>query len=406
MHRDISMPHAPANPFPETAAFFDSVGASPSAPVSVAVGVSGGADSIALLHILCLYRADFGIGRLAVAHVNHGLRGAESDGDEEFVRNEAEKLGVEFFNIRLNHPIYNSIDNDEPARLGDGGIDTDRSSSYSPNSGGIDTDDRSHHNNSRINTNSIDNTDNADNSDNIDNDGGSCGSGIEAWARRERYKFFSSVRREQGIDFIATAHTADDQAETVLLRLTRGAGLRGLRGILPVRGDGVIRPILGIERRRLSEWLSARGVGHRVDSSNADLRFRRNRIRAEVVPKLLECDPAAVRNIAAAAAAAQAAWGEIEGRVGEWIDRYALRVSPDIFHVEKAGLADEGGAAESVREALLVLFDEHGIPPSRLHIELAAAALSGTLSGVEHLLPGGWSMYCRNDRVCFVKRDV
>ncbi|GBU20353.1 tRNA(Ile)-lysidine synthetase [Fibrobacteres bacterium R8-0-B4] len=353
------MPHAPANPFPETAAFFDSVGASPSAPVSVAVGVSGGADSIALLHILCLYRADFGIGRLAAAHVNHGLRGAESDGDEEFVRNEAEKLGVEFFSVRLDHP-----------------------------------------DNSRINT------DNADNSDNIDNDGGSCGSGIEAWARRERYKFFSSVRREQGIDFIATAHTADDQAETVLLRLTRGAGLRGLRGILPVRGDGVIRPILGIERRRLSEWLSARGVGHRVDSSNADLRFRRNRIRAEVVPKLLECDPAAVRNIAAAAAAAQAAWGEIEGRVGEWIDRYALRVSPDIFHVEKAGLADEGGAAESVREALLVLFDEHGIPPSRLHIELAAAALSGTLSGVEHLLPGGWSMYCRNDRVCFVKRDV
>jgi len=358
------MPHAPANPFPEIAAFFDTVGASPSAPVSVAVGVSGGADSIALLHILHIYRGDFGIGRLAAAHVNHGLRGAESDGDEEFARAEAVKLGVEFFSVRLNHPI-----------------NTNNS---------IDTDDCCHHNNSRIDT------DSADDSYRL--------TGIEAWARRERYKFFSSVRRERGIDWAATAHTADDQAETVLLRLTRGAGIRGLRGILPVRGDGVIRPMLGVERRRLSEWLSERGIGHRVDSSNADPRFRRNRIRAEVVPKLLECDPAAVRNIAASASAAQAAWGEIEGRVAEWIGRYALKVSPEIFHVEKAGLIEDGGLTSPAREALLVLFDEHGIPPSRFHIEQAVSALSGTLSGVEHLLPGGWSMYCREDRVCFVKK--
>ena len=333
------MPLPPPNPFPEIAAFFESIGASPAAQVSVAVGVSGGADSVALLHILHLYRAEFGVGRLAAAHVNHGLRGAESDGDEEFARGEAAKLGVEFFRVRLDRP-------------GDGCIDTD--------------------------------------------------SGIEAWARSERYKFFSDVRQEHGIDFVATAHTANDQAETVLLRLTRGAGLRGLRGILPVRGDGIIRPMLGVERSRLLEWLSDRGVGHREDSSNADPRFRRNRIRAEVVPKLAECDPAAVRNIASAAAAAQAAWGAIEGRVGEWIERHVLKVSPEIFHVEKGGAA--GSESGSVREeALLVLFDEYGIPPSRLHIELAAAALSGELSGVEHLLPGGWKFYCREDRVCFVK---
>jgi len=373
------MPPAPPNPFPEIAAFFDSVGASPAAPASVAAGVSGGADSVALLHILHQYRAEFGIGRLAAAHVNHGLRGAESDGDEEFARNEAAKLGVEFFSVRLNYP-------------GKGCIYTDRHNN--PDNISIDTDERCHPDNIRINT---------DNPDSPDDPDGSCrlgenGSGIEAWARRERYKFFSKVRRERGIDFIATAHTANDQAETVLLRLTRGAGLRGLRGILPVRGDGIIRPMLGVERRRLLEWLSALGVGYREDSSNADTRFRRNRIRAEVVPKLVECDPAAVRNIASAAAAAQAAWGAMERRVAEWIERYVLRVSPDIFHVEKCG------AAEPAREeALLVLFGEYGIPPSRLHIELAASALSGTLSGVEHLLPGGWSLYCREDRVCFVK---
>jgi len=352
------MPLPPSNPFPEIAAFFDSIGASPDAPVSVAACVSGGADSVALLHILHTYRAGLGIGRLAAAHVNHGLRGAESDGDEEFVRAEAEKLGVEFFGVRLDRRGGGSIDTDEHHSPGDSRI-------YTDNPDGC--------------------------------------SGIEAWARRERYLFFSKIRREQRIDFAATAHTADDQAETVLLRLARGAGLRGLRGILPTRGDGVIRPTLDVERRRLKEWLSERGVGHREDSSNADLRFRRNRIRAEVVPRLAECDPAAVRNIAAAAAAARAAWEDIEGRAGEWIDKYVLRVSSEIFHVEKAGAGDG-----LLREALLVLFDEHGIAASRVHIERAAGALEGTLSGAggEHLLPGGWAFYCREDRVCFVKSTI
>jgi tRNA(Ile)-lysidine synthase len=384
------MPQAPPNPFPEIAAFFKSIGASPSAPISVAAGVSGGADSIALLHILHLYRADFGINRLAAAHVNHGLRGAESDGDEEFVRKEAEKLGVEFFRVRLNRSGGIGVDDDRSFHSGDDGVDvnsmdkyyrTDNSSDdidtdehHRPDKSGIDTDDPHQH---------------------------AGGSGIEAWARRERYRFFSEIMRDRGIDRVATAHTADDQAETVLLRLTRGAGLRGLRGILPARRDGVVRPMLGVERRRLTEWLSARGVGHRVDSSNTDLRFRRNRIRAEVVPKLLECDPSAVRNIAAAAQAAQTAWETVEGRVNEWLSNYAQRVSPEIFHVEKAGLT----ADAPVREALLSLFDEHGIPPSRLHIEQALSALSGTLQGGEHLLPGGWTLYCREDRVCFVKKS-
>jgi len=347
------MPAPLPHPFPEIAAFFESIGASPATPASVAVGVSGGADSMALLHILYQYRNDFGIRRLVAAHVNHGLRGAESDGDEDFVRGEAERLGVEFVSVRLNR-----LQND-----------------------------------TGIGNNYVDEPDHHD-----------IEYGIEAWARGERYKFFSEIRRDRGIDWTATAHTANDQAETVLMRLTRGAGLRGLRGILPVRGDGVIRPMLGVERRRLLEWLSERGIGHREDSSNADLRFRRNRIRAEIIPKLVECDPSAVRNIAAAAVQAQAAWGEIEGRVEGWVREYVLRVSPQIFHVEKAGLTAEGGDA-TVREALLVLFDEHGIPPSRLHIERALSALSGTLAGIEHLLPGGWAFYCRDDRVCFVKKE-
>jgi tRNA(Ile)-lysidine synthase len=346
------MPSAavPSGPFSEITAFFESVGVSPSAPASVAVGVSGGADSVALLHILNEYRKEFGIGRLVAAHVNHGLRGEESDGDEAFARAEAAGLGIEFFSVRLSG-------------INDGDIDPD----------GL---------------------------DGADSDIGN----VEAWARRERYKFFSGIRREHGIDWTATAHTANDQAETVLLRLSRGAGLRGLRGILPVRRDGVIRPLLGVERRRLLEWLSARGVGHREDSSNAELRFRRNRIRAEVIPRLAECDPSAVRNIASAASAAQAAWAAIEGRVAGWIGEYVLEAGPDIFHIEKAGLAAGGG--ELAREALLVLFDGHGILPTRLHIERAVSALASEAGrDGEYLLPGGWKFYCREDRVCFVRKN-
>jgi tRNA(Ile)-lysidine synthase len=377
-----------SNPFPEVAAFFKSVGASSSAPASVVVGVSGGADSVALLHILYRYRADFGIGRLVAAHVNHGLRGAESDEDEAFVRGEAEGLGVEFACVRLNYcggvNLAAGTDTGDLGYSGDMGMDVDDSGGVARGSGA--------------------------------GGGGVCPPsvivghppGIEAWARLERYKFFSSLRVERGFDWVATAHTASDQAETVLMRLARGAGLRGLRGILPVRGDGVIRPLLGVERCRLLDWLSALGVGYRVDSSNADLRFRRNRIRAEVVPGLAECDPAAVRNIAAAAAAARAAWAAVEGRVAAWVGEYVCMVSPEIFHIEKAGLAggSVAGGVELAREALLVLFDRYGIPPSRLHIERAGAALEGKLPvGGKYLLPGGWAFYCRDDRVCFVKTE-
>jgi tRNA(Ile)-lysidine synthase len=353
-----------ARPFPEVAAFFESLGASLSAPVSVAVGVSGGADSVALLHILNEYGDEFGIGRLTAAHVNHGLRGAESDGDEAFVRGEADRLGVEFFSVRLDGVNKDNIDT---------GTDT---------------------------VDALNDIDRDDFDGGIYNDGNN----VEAWARRERYRFFSEVRQRHGMDWVATAHTANDQAETVLMRLARGAGLRGLRGILPVRGDGVIRPLLGVERRRLLEWLSARGIGHREDSSNADLNFRRNRVRAEVIPKLAECYPAAAVNIAAAAAGARAAWAAIEGRAGEWIREYVLTVSPEVFHIEKAGFAAEPATA---REALLMLFDGHGILPTRLHIERAAAALASgeRYDGREHLLPGGWKFYCRDDRVCFVKKN-
>ncbi|MGH9470816.1 MAG: tRNA lysidine(34) synthetase TilS [Terriglobia bacterium] len=109
---------------------------------------------------------------------------------------------------------------------------------------------------------------------------------LEATARELRYGFFFGLVRQGKVDKLATAHTANDQAETVLLRLFRGAGARGLGGIHPVLGATVFRPFLGITRVEIEEEIARRGVPFRVDLTNQNLRFTRNRIRHEILPLL------------------------------------------------------------------------------------------------------------------------
>jgi tRNA(Ile)-lysidine synthase len=111
------------------------------------------------------------------------------------------------------------------------------------------------------------------------------GAGLEAAARRARYAFLRAVSRDQGATAIAVAHTLDDQAETVLLRLLRGAGARGLGAMAPRRGD-LWRPLLGVTRAEILRHLRARGLDWREDPSNADLTHRRNRVRHELLPYL------------------------------------------------------------------------------------------------------------------------
>jgi tRNA(Ile)-lysidine synthase len=116
------------------------------------------------------------------------------------------------------------------------------------------------------------------------------GSGVEARARELRYSFFERVRAERGIGCIATGHTADDNAETVLLNLTRGAGLQGLCGIPPSRSN-IVRPILHLSRAEILDYLDKRGIAHREDESNGDTVYRRNHIRHAVIPALKEINP-------------------------------------------------------------------------------------------------------------------
>jgi tRNA(Ile)-lysidine synthase len=120
---------------------------------------------------------------------------------------------------------------------------------------------------------------------------------IEEAARRARYEFLERAADERAADRIAVAHTLDDQAETVLLKLIRGAGLTGLGGISPRRGR-LVRPLLEVSKRDLVAYLTDQGAAWVEDETNVDLTNPRNRIRHRVLPELERCYPGAARTLA------------------------------------------------------------------------------------------------------------
>src|SRR5690606_24443286 len=128
------------------------------------------------------------------------------------------------------------------------------------------------------------------------------GENLEQVAREERYAWLARVAAEEGAGWVATGHTADDQAETVLHRLLRGTGLRGLRGIAARRelrpGIWLLRPLLHLGRADVLAYLGALGQDYRRDSSNLDPRFTRNRIRSELLPLLRTFNPDVTRALA------------------------------------------------------------------------------------------------------------
>ena len=213
----------------------------------VAVAVSGGADSVALLELLLELRRELGI-VLSVAHVNHKLRGEESDADQKFVENLASRHQLEFFNRAATVQRHQ-------------------------------------------------------------------GAGVESAARRLRYQFFRQLALDGRATKIATAHTLDDLAETVLLRIFRGTGIRGLAGILPrlrLEAEGppigeIVRPFLHFRRAELREYLRTHRQPWREDSSNQDVAFLRNRLRRRLLPLITqEFGEAAIEHLASLAEIARA----------------------------------------------------------------------------------------------------
>lgn len=245
----------------------------------VIVGVSGGIDSMVLLHQLNVCRGILAL-ELIVAHVNHGLRPGESEKERELVQGEANRLGLAF-----EYGLF-----DVKAFAKEGGLS------------------------------------------------------LQEGARRVRFRFLRDVCARYGAQKIALGHNADDQVETVLLRLIRGSGLRGLRGMLAIRDGIVIRPLLETWRREIETFASAKGIPFLLDSSNLREEYLRNRVRLRLIPFLEK---------------------EFQPRFREILFRTSL-----ILQEEDACLEQEAEAAydkivrpdgEGLRFRFLAL---HGLPPS------------------------------------------
>ncbi|MCL2398411.1 MAG: tRNA lysidine(34) synthetase TilS [Defluviitaleaceae bacterium] len=203
----------------------------------VLIAVSGGGDSVALLYSLLELKEDFSL-TLFAAHVNHNLRGDESQQDEGFVQRLCHGLGIQL----LSH----SADVKFEAK--------------------------------------------------------NCGLSIEEAARKIRYAFLYKAAKKCSAKKIALGHNQDDNAETLLLRLCRGTGLTGLGGIPPIReakkNITLIRPLIETDRSTIDSYLCNKGISYCTDSSNFDKSFMRNRIRHDVIPTLQEINPTASAQLA------------------------------------------------------------------------------------------------------------
>jgi tRNA(Ile)-lysidine synthase len=180
--------------------------------------------------------------------------------------------------------------------------------------------------------------------------------GLEAAARRARYGAFQRAAAAAGAARVATGHTADDQAETVVMRLLEGAGPRGLGGIAPVRG-AYIRPLLETRRAEVEAYLRVRGIGWVEDATNRDGRFLRNRVRADVLPFLAaRLDPEVVARLTEGAALARALVADLERAAQEVLARLGSREAGGIVLPARAlgALPDELGA-EVLRAAAAAL---------------------------------------------------
>jgi len=197
---------------------------------TVVLGVSGGPDSVFLLNCLLNHPESHPL-RIIVAHVNHCLRGKQSDLDEKFVRELAEKSGLKFEKIRADVKSLAKKEN----------------------------------------------------------------LSIEAAGRKIRYEFFLSLLKKYKADSILTAHHSDDNLETVLLNFLRGAGLKGLSGMEEISthssGLKLIRPLLCVTKKEILDFLKKQKIKFRKDLSNLDTKIPRNFLRSKIIPQLKKLNP-------------------------------------------------------------------------------------------------------------------
>ena len=280
----------------------------------VLVALSGGPDSVALVHLLLELQAEGELTVAGLAHFNHRLRGADADDDERFCREMAATLGL-------------------PIDVGSADVRAAAAST---------------------------------------------GRSIEDVARELRYQFLEEAAVRLAADAVAAGHSLDDQAETFLLRLLRGAGPRGLSGILP-RAGRVIRPLIDIPRAELRQYAADRSLAWRDDASNADLAIPRNRVRHELIPYLeREFSPGISRVLAREAAIARDDERRLHEEAIDFTSSIVLITTGGKIEVDALALRSlhPALAARVARQALTVLASGRfiGFDHANRLLELAAGA--------------------------------
>lgn len=230
----------------------------------IVIGVSGGPDSMCLLHILNSLKEKLGI-HIYVAHVNHMIR-PEADAETEYVKNYCEKIGVDCYIKRIN---VISKSNEEKI-------------------------------------------------------------GTEEAGRKARYDFFEEICNKVGANKIATAHNANDNAETVLMNIFRGAGTSGLKGIEPIRDGRYIRPIIECERSEVEEYCKENELNPKIDMSNFENTYTRNKVRNIIIPQIkTEFNPNIIHSLNKLAALAK--------QENEFIEKYVRDVFNNQLLIESNG---------------------------------------------------------------------
>ena len=212
--------------------------------------------------------------------------------------------------------------------------------------------------------------------------------GLEAAAREARYHFFATLDGK-----IATAHTADDNAETVLMHLIRGTGLKGLGGIMPWRQGNVIRPMLTVTRREVLAFLEEYYISYRVDSSNETDDFFRNRVRHHIMPLLLEENPRLVENFSDMIRSLRADETALEylSGAGQDLPVSQLALMPEALR----------------RRWLIQFLRQNGIKePERSHIQLAESLIFSENPSARACFPGNVTIHRCYDRLCVLTQET
>ncbi len=307
----------------------------------VLAAVSGGADSVCMLHVLDRLKKELNI-EIFCAHLNHGLRGAAADNDEEFVSELCRKMKIKFYSKKVN-----------VAELA------------------------------------------AENKQTVEEAG-----------RNARYDFFAELCREYKLNKIATAHNKNDNAETVLMRIIRGTGTDGLGGIPYVRDGVVIRPVLNVSRGDIEEYCRVNALKFCTDATNADNDYTRNKIRNELIPYLAkEFNPEITDSLARLAENVGTDARFIGGYAERLYDRLCSPLpgkKPVSLHIESLQMIERAIAVRVVRLAAAKAVE--GLRLEKKHID-DIMALMEKQTGASVDLPGGLCAHVEYGWIIFSDRN-